>query len=354
MVIVRVDRIGDYVIWHDALGAYKNVFDGKRVLLICVDSLKSVVEKESFFTDIITYNHDKAKKSLKYLWGLLKKLHKINADIVISPLWRRNILGDIFVSSIHSSKKIGMAGTPLGAFTFRSVMQHLFNLTYTTLVESPKTENEIKAIEYFTQQIIAPSYRYGYYHFEVEDDFAIGSNKYAVVALSASNKLRIWSMDNFASIIDQIPTDYDIVLCGYGADDEKRARYVTSKVKDGTRIIDMIGRTTILQLIALISKSAFVIGNDSSAVHIAAAVKTPSICILPGAHFNRFVPYPEDLPNKEYNPRAVYHMMDCFGCDYKCSRPINESYECLRKITVGMVKKELNQLINDIENGRKN
>lgn len=354
LVIVRVDRIGDYVIWHDALVAYRKRYAGKKVLLVCVGSIKSIVEQEELFTEIFTYNHDKAIHSISYLLSLIRQLHSFSANTIIYPLWTRNIIGDIFVSSIKADEKIGMKGTSDGKFTFRNVMRNIFNLSYTKLIENPKTKNEIRAVEYFTKQVVDADYKYGYNKLSVKTELPIISNKYVVIALSASNELRIWRMENFVKVINEIPDEYDIVLSGYGIDDEKRAELVISKVANRKHIINMVGKTSILQLVALISKASFIIGNDSSAVHIAAASRVPSICILPGAHFNRFVPYPEDMPESRYNPLAVYYKMDCFGCNYKCKKPINGVYECLEKITVDMVNEKVNQLLKELSYGRTN
>ena len=104
-------------------------------------------------------------------------------------------------------------------------------------------------------------------------------------------------------------------------------------------------------LVCLISKSSFVLGNDSAAIHIAAACRVPSVCYIHGAHFGRYVPYPNDLPEMEYHPRCVYNKMDCYWCGYRCNVEFNPEmpFYCLRTITVDIVKKELLKLLNDIK-----
>ena len=64
---------------------------------------------------------------------------------------------------------------------------------------------------------------------------------------------------------------------------------------------DMTGKTTLPQLAKLISLSKILISNETSAVHFAAAVGTPFVCLSNGNHFGRFNPYP-----KEMNVKSIY------------------------------------------------
>ena len=348
LAIVRVDRIGDYVLWHDTLSAYKKKYAGKKVLLICPSALTTIVREESFFFDIITYDHQKAKKSHGYLIKLFFQMRSISSEEVIYPSWRRSVLGDIIVSGIRSRHKIGMQGVPDVEHSCTAYINRFFNSFYSQLVENPDTSNEINAIEYFTRKIVSEDYCYGTHKLESSTPNPVCLKKYAVVAFSAYNKFRIWSMEKFVQLIDHIPLDYEVVLSGYGAEDEERADFIIANIKEKKRIVNMVGKTTIPQLISLIDDAVFVIGNDSSAIHIAAATQTPSLCILPGAHYGRFVPYPDDITTIKYKPKSVFYKMDCYGCNYSCTRPITDSYECLRQITVDMAVKELDSLLKEL------
>lgn len=53
-----------------------------------------------------------------------------------------------------------------------------------------------------------------------------------------------------------------------------------------------------LELAKLISESELLISNDTSAIHIAAAVNTHFICITNGNHYGRFFPYPNEVFDK--------------------------------------------------------
>jgi ADP-heptose:LPS heptosyltransferase len=90
------------------------------------------------------------------------------------------------------------------------------------------------------------------------------------------------------------------------------------------------------------------VGNETSATHIAVAVGTPSICLLGGGHFGRFVPYPDGVGGTI--PVPVHHAMDCFGCDWHCTQPHRDGdpAPCIAAIAVDSVVREaLNQMTQE-------
>jgi ADP-heptose:LPS heptosyltransferase len=94
----------------------------------------------------------------------------------------------------------------------------------------------------------------------------------------------------------------------------------------------LAGKTSLPEFVEVIRQARLLISNETSAVHIAAAVKTPSVCILGGGHFGRFLPYPEKVVNCK--PVAVFKKMACFGCNWKCNQPhnVNGCVPCIEQI----------------------
>ena len=80
------------------------------------------------------------------------------------------------------------------------------------------------------------------------------------------------------------------------------------------KVVDIVGKTSILQMAAIIKKSRLLVGGDSAAAHIACAVETPNAIVLGGGHYRRFFPY------SKWTYCAVLYL-DCFGCDWGCKHP---------------------------------
>ena len=350
LIIVRDDAIGDYILWHDTFIAYSKRFKGKKVLLICDDKLKELAKNEELFSQVLCYNRKEMMNSLTYKLSFSKQLLSLETDLLLYPAWTQHVIGDVFVFFIRAEVKIGMVGNKGDNYSsWKTIVRKLSYRMFDKLIPPPAIANEIKVIEHFTREVIQPSFTYGLHPLKVRHISFNLPEKYMVLSLSASNKYRVWDMKNFAQVINHIPNDYSVVLSGVGNDDVERAKIIKQNVDDPSRLIDMVNKTSVVEMVSLISMASFVLGNDSAAVHIAAATRVPSICAFHGAHFNRFLPYPDDMPQPYYSPRAVYVKMNCYGCCYQCDKPIEGSYYCLRQVTPEMVIKELNIMLKEMK-----
>ena len=110
---------------------------------------------------------------------------------------------------------------------------------------------------------------------------------------------------------------------------------------------DWTGKTSLQELVAVIAGAHLLIGNETSAVHIAAAVGTPSVCITGGGHFGRFVPYVMVYGGTKPVPRVIVEKMDCFICNWHCIYGAKEGnpFPCIERIAVESVFKAVKEIL---------
>jgi ADP-heptose:LPS heptosyltransferase len=106
------------------------------------------------------------------------------------------------------------------------------------------------------------------------------------------------------------------------------------------------GKTTLQELAELIRGAEILISNETSAVHIAAAVGTNSVCILGGGHFGRFLPYPKHV--KGARPIVADKYMPCFNCNWKCEWPHEPSgaVPCVTGVSIEQVLRLIPKVTN--------
>jgi ADP-heptose:LPS heptosyltransferase len=99
---------------------------------------------------------------------------------------------------------------------------------------------------------------------------------------------------------------------------------------------DVVCRTTLPQLLEVIRNAELLITNDSAPVHLAAAASTPSICILGGGHFGRFLPYATENEPTSPTPVIATYEMDCYNCRWHCKFDIadGQATPCIANIAV--------------------
>jgi len=111
----------------------------------------------------------------------------------------------------------------------------------------------------------------------------------------------MWPASDFAALIKEIKTTTGIqpVLCG-GPDEYELCQQVI-KMSGLANVKNFAGKTKLSHLVEVIKHAQFVFANDTSAIHIAAATGTPSVCILGGGHYGRFLPYASEAKLESLN-----------------------------------------------------
>ena len=171
---------------------------------------------------------------------------------------------------------------------------------------------------------------------------------YVVLFIGASQVKRNWGAEKFVNLIDKLSSF--VVLCG-GNGDIEIADNILRSVKKPNKILNLVGKTTLLELCSVINSANFVVSNDTVAAHISAMVRTKSIVICPGNFTKRFHPYDLDSVSddlKQYFPVVIRYEMDCFDCAGICSQSTDEMehYPCIENISVDTVKSEIDKLIS--------
>jgi heptosyltransferase II len=101
----------------------------------------------------------------------------------------------------------------------------------------------------------------------------------AIGAGASYGSAKCWPPDRFADFVNRfrIHTDADVILFGTAAE-QKVSDAIAAGIKGPS--ISLIGKTSIADLPALLSRCQLFVGNDSGAMHVAAAVGLPVVAIF--------------------------------------------------------------------------
>ncbi len=136
-----------------------------------------------------------------------------------------------------------------------------------------------------------------------------------------------WPADRYAELADMLAPDFTLALVG-GPDDTDAGAALLDKLNSD--FANLIGRTTIRQLYALLARADLFVGNDSAPMHLAAAVGAPTVAV--------FGPTDPAL-NGPWSARAavIRHEQDCGPCYRDGYFPDCEDRRCLEDITAAEV-----------------
>lgn len=301
LIIIRLDSIGDYVLVQNFFNLIKldSPYKDYEVTLCGNIIWKDLAEycNKDAFEKFIWINKKKFKWNIPYKFRILKSVYQSGFEVAIETTFSREILfGDTIIKASKAKERIGSTGSPESYVKWK---RNLFSDNYYTklITQSEKNIFEFYRNKEFFEKL---------FHNKIElakpslnfDDVEINlptDKEFLVVVPGAQEKARRWSEENFTELIKHLLKEYhyDILLAGSSSE-----KSTIMKIIDGVnsgRVFDVSGKTSLPQFGKIISLAKLLISNETSAVHFAAAVNTPFVCISNGQRFGRFMPYPEEM-----------------------------------------------------------
>ena len=149
---------------------------------------------------------------------------------------------------------------------------------------------------------------------------------YVCVHPGARMPSRRWPAERFAAVADVLAEHgYTVVLTG-----SENESFIGMSVRRAMRhpAVNLIGKTSLGALAALVGDAKLVLSNDTGMSHIAAAMHTPSVIVSSGADAARWAP----LDHQRH--RVLWKATDCRPCSHaECPT----EHECALDVTVDEV-----------------
>lgn len=308
ILLIKRDRIGDYVLFHNFIEELKKnrKFKDHKIILCgnIVWKELAVYFDQNFVDKFIWIDNNKFRLNFIYIYRKTKQLAAYSYDLVINPTYSRSYFYDDFiVKNVHAHKKIGSIGDCSATEKwFKSIADKY----YTKL--APAQEGilfEFYRNKEFFQFLLEEEIDIKRPFFIFKDaslKFDLPDN-YVVFFIGASDAYRKWPTENFAQLANYIYKEYDlnIILCG-GHEDEKAASEFKNLCE--LNIYDLVGKTTLFELLKVINSAQLLVSNETSAPHFAIACDIKVVVIYNGNHFGRFTPYPSEITEKYH---VIYH-----------------------------------------------
>ena len=350
LLVIKLDAIGDFILWLDFAKGLREFYPSAThdLVLLGNEAWTEFATGIPFFDRILPVDRMRFILNPFYRFQTLLNIRQQGFTIVIDPAFSREFQ--------YSPAVVRMSGArecfaPLGDEGIqRHWQKKISDAWYTELLpSSPGFLMEMRRNAEFLRALGHKQFkaRIPLYHpqYAAPQDSA---KPYYVLFPGAGWVNRQWPIENFAALATLIykATGWPGIICG-GPSEELLARQLQERTD--AHLDSRIGQTTLDALAAIIASAQFLVGNETSAVHLAAAVSTPAVCILGGGHFGRFLPYnPEvESPGRPL-PLTITHRMECYNCNWHCIYPIQgvQPVPCISGISVTEVWREIQENIN--------
>ena len=348
VLLIRQDAIGDFVMWLDTAKEYRKLYppDKYKIVLVGNKIWCDLAKKLPLWDEVLPVNVKAFKTLSLYRWNILREVRNFGAKIAIQPTFSREFYhGDSLIRASYALRKVSSVGDMSNRNWLKKTIADGW---HTELIPtSTKIMTELERNAEFFQGLSLKPYQANYPKLKFPRTTTTNwwEREYYVLFPGVSTALRQWPVECFAEIADRIYNQTGLTGILDGAPSDKPLAESIQSISSAS--LEWAG-TLLEELPQLLKYTRFMVSGETSAVYIAAAVETPVVCVLGGAYFGRFLPYPE-LTGQKFVLETVSYPMSCYGCNAKCVYPLqtNESAPCVSNISVDAVWEKVVPLLTN-------
>ena len=316
ILIIHTAFIGDIVLSTPLIKKIKDTYPDSDITYVTTPSGEAILKNNPHLNNIIVYDKRGEHKGISGVWQLGKRLRYENFNMVITPhrYLRSSILSWLSRSPIRKGYDIA-SGSCL----------------FTEKIKYDRTKHEIEKLLSFVAPENKKRYEIELYPGEKEKmkgdnlwkENLLEDKKVVVLAPGSKWFTKQWPVEYFNKLAENLKKLSNVRLIVVGGKDEINLPI------EKENIIDMRGKTSLLELADILSRADVVVTNDSSPIHIASAFKKPRIFALFGPTIEKFGFFPWSLNSKVFQvdglkcrPCGIHGGKSCPEKHFKCMRDI--------------------------------
>lgn len=373
LLIVNLEALGDLAIFTGVLKHYRAAFPGRSITLL----MKAGTGIEpflhpSFVDEIITVDYRRFAVDPFYGYSVIASLRKTGFHMVVNQDFSSSeIMGKIISVSLGANRVVGSDGLSVeydNPFDIqqkknqdivnRRILPRYTKVVPTRGIRGMEPGGRLRSELWYYSHIFeatAGSAAVNYApQLAIPEDvsavlgkFGLDGRRYAVLNVGASVAYKRWPIERFVGVAQTFRArSITPVVIGAQGDKTASERFV-GQVPES---VDLAGKTSLKELAALIAESELVLTNDTSTVHMAIALKKPSLCITGGGQFGMQADY--GYPDANV---WAYVRTPCYGDNFRCGRLVPEGSPspCVSAVPEAMVREKLIALLDRIEKARR-
>jgi ADP-heptose:LPS heptosyltransferase len=347
LLIVRMDGLGDMVLFRQALERYPNAFrvNKRDITILGCNSWKSIAADVFKGYNVKTIDEKSFEKNPLYRFIISLWVRRQGFQTAVcDTFFRKTLTADslmlasgadkMIVSKPYISKKNKSEFSyylpkydqviPTGKHPLHEVIRHY---NFLSKLSSKRISPDRPTINWRKKSPPVPK-----------------GKPFIVMNFGSNEPGRNWPLENFLDIARKIAKlGYRVVFVG--SKHERKDKNVIGTTLNGSAFVDLIDKTSLPQLFDTIKHAKALITNETGPGHMGIALGVPTLMIYGGGHDTTFVPYPREL--KVRNALFVNYYMDCYQCLWSC--PYRESklepFPCIEKVNTQKVWSSLKRFL---------
>jgi len=331
ILVKEVNWLGDLVMSLPALRAVRRAFPDARLSVLVKEELASFFDGARWLDEVIAYRLGRSLRGLADRRYVVAEIRARRFDLAI--LFPRSFESAFWAALARVPRRVGFAADgrglmlthktarPAALFRDHQVNDYLYLLRHTLGIEgdpaaiAPDVHDAHRAA---MREWLAANRR--------------SSGRLIALAVAAAyGPAKEWPAARYSALVDRLAERHDAECVLVGSPGERaRCELVASGSRHGALIA--AGQTSVGQAVALLALCNGLAGNDSGAMHVAAALGIPTVGIFASTDPQRTGP-------RGARARALYHPITCSPCLERTCK--FGHYDCLKQVTPEQVEAAL-------------
>lgn len=328
--LLRLDRIGDFLLGTPAYRALREGFPKDRISVVVPSVVAELAKSCPYFDEVYVFEArwlmpgEKPRVRWKSAWQLIHFLRPKKIDLLLNFRYQNRL--DPLVTGLSGAKKsVGFDHGLWSHFLTQKIPQPPPGLHQTRrnllLLEALGITAEDLSLEVWWDE---RDEKRAEEHLPRQETLP-GIPRIGI-HLGAATPSKRWGEEDFAALIHELEaaTEAEILVFG-GEDDLPFAHEVMEGLK--VKVVNLVGKLTLRQMAALMKGCQVFFGCDTGPSHLAAAVGVPVVSLFSAANDAAvWKPWGDKVKVLTDHP-------SCSPCQsYACQR--TDGYFCMRQIKV--------------------
>jgi ADP-heptose:LPS heptosyltransferase len=341
IVLLRLDRIGDFILGIPSYRALRQAYPKDRISVVVPSFVAELAQACPYFDEVYVFEAlwlfpgQSLARRWESAWKLIEFLRSKKIDLLFDFRYQSRL--DPLVAGLSGAKsRVGYDLGWVSRFLTVKVSRpesgsHQINRNLHLLNEFGVTTGD-KSLELWTHPKdlkIAQS--------RMPSQELLPNVPRIAVHLGAATPSKRWGAESFAALLYEIHAQTQAELYILGS--EQDLAFV-HEVLDGLRcpVVNLVGKLSLLEMGAFARECHLFIGCDTGTTHLAAATGIPVICLFSAAN------EVEVWKPAGAKVKVLTHHPECSPCgSHECIR--TDGYFCMNEIKVEDVLEEVKNIL---------
>lgn len=271
ILISQTASLGDVILSTAVIGALRRTFPAAELWFLCTSSASQLLISDPDLSGVISYDKSGEDKGPKGFFNKCNEIKKHAFDLVFAIQRSARVSMLLYFSGIKN--RIGFKSAAL-PFLFTSTVERVKDLhdverNLCILANYVSLQDSDKELRLFAPRVLSTNS-------DVSSVIAPQSGPYIAIFPGSLWYTKRWKQENYAGLGEILAKKgYRIIFLG-----AKNETDLAEECARRSGSVSLAGKTSLQDLIYIVSKASLVICNDSSSLHIASAFKIPSVAIF--------------------------------------------------------------------------